>query len=138
MSNYSTYFAIEKRMKELGADPNRAELILTYTQGRKNSLKELSDLEYKLFCQWLSQLVSGKEAEHARQNSPANKMRRKVIALFAKMEYVNDDRADMQRIDQWCIKYGQFHKRLNDHTAQELIKLTAQVEQVYKSYLVSL
>lgn len=138
MSNYSTYFAIEKRLKELGAQPDRAELIATFTEGKKSSLKDLSDMQYKMFCNWLSQKLSTKEAENARFNSPANRMRRKVIALFAKMDYTIDDKADMERINKWCIKYGQFHKQLNDHTAPELIKLTAQVEQVYKSYLLSL
>jgi len=138
MSDYRTYFEIEKRLNELGANLNRVELIETYTEGRKNSLKELSAWEYKTFCNWLSQRLASTQAEHARGNSPANRMRHKIIALFAKMDYVNDDRADMDRINKWCVKYGQYHKQLNDHNAQELIKLTAQVEQVYKSYLLSL
>lgn len=138
MTNYRTYFEIEKKLNELGANVSRSELIETYTEGRKKSLKELSDLEYKLFCQWLSQTLKSKEVTNARENSPANRMRRKIIALFAKMDYTNEDRADMERINKWCVKYGQFHKQLNDHSALELTQLTAQVEKVYKSYLLSL
>lgn len=42
---------------------------------------------------------------------------------------------DMQRIDDWCVKYGQFHKALDDHDSAELSKIIVQFEKVYKDWL---
>jgi hypothetical protein len=62
-------------------------------------------------------------------------MRRKVIALFARMDYVKNGKADMKRINQWCCTSGMYHKVLNQHNAFELTQLVSQVEKVFRSWM---
>jgi hypothetical protein len=44
-------------------------------------------------------------------------------------------KADMQRIDQWCMKYGHLHAPLNDHLGADLAKLVTTFKKVYDNYL---
>ena len=44
-------------------------------------------------------------------------------------------KADIERINAWCIKSGIYHKGFNDHTPAELPHLLTQFEAVYQSYL---
>ena len=62
-------------------------------------------------------------------------MRRKVIALFRKMGYECDGKADMRKIYAWAEKYGKYHKPLNGHNGKELSGLVSQVESMYQSFL---
>lgn len=66
-----------------------------------------------------------------------NRMRGKIIALAHEMGWhlPGTRKADMQRIDEWCMKFGQFKKRLNQHLKHELPALVSQFEQVHKSLL---
>ena len=68
------------------------------------------------------------------QKDASNKIRRKIIALFAKMGYLNDDGSvDMGRIYAWVKKYGYLKKNLNEYTQKELPVLVTQSEKVYIS-----
>jgi DNA polymerase III alpha subunit (gram-positive type) len=42
---------------------------------------------------------------------------------------------DMGWVNGWCVKYGKYHKALNEHTVAELSVLIVQMEGVYRSYL---
>jgi hypothetical protein len=44
-------------------------------------------------------------------------------------------KADMARINAWCMKYGQYKKELNKHNEKELAHLVTQFESAYKSFL---
>jgi hypothetical protein len=77
-------------------------------------------------------------------NTPAqqaNTMRKKIIALAHQMGWSKihpgsgNKIADMQRIDEWCNKYGYLHKRLNQYTIEELPKLVTQYQNLYNSFL---
>lgn len=71
-------------------------------------------------------------------SDPADLMRKKIISMARTMRWyvAGTEKADIDRIDNWCIKYGQFHKRLNDHTHDELTKLVTQFQNgLLNSYL---
>jgi hypothetical protein len=53
MANYSTYFAIEKKLKQTGFDLDRKELLLMFTDNKKQSLTQLSPNDYREFILWL-------------------------------------------------------------------------------------
>lgn len=132
--NYAQYFAIEKKLKNQGFDFERAELIGQFTEGKKSSLKELSSWEYQEFLKMLNLRFSS--APKVSQTDEAMQIqRRKIIALFRKMGYEKDFKADMPRIYSWVIKYGYLHKSMNQYTADELPKLVTQAESAYKSYI---
>lgn len=129
MSNYSQYFAIQKKLNDKGYDVDRSSLIWDFTQGKKTSLKDLSSVEYREFISYLNRILSS-------TNIKADKMRKKIISYFHKMGYQEEDMTiNMDRVNNWCCRYGYLHKRLNDYTENELPKLITQVESVYTSFL---
>lgn len=138
--NFKAYFAVEKRLKTIVPSITREELISEFTSGKKTSLKELSSWEYKEFIAWMNVMIGSKTQKPVPtwRDTPENRMRRKIIALFVTMGYKTGDQSDMNRINEWCEKYGRFHKPLNDHSITELTLLTTQVETYYASFLNSL
>lgn len=126
---YKAYFAIENRLKNIGFNADRRSLITEFTEGKKNSLKSLSYREYQEFLNWIKTSFKLDDKEDWK-NSPENKMRRKIYSLFVfKMKY------SKERFENWCIKYGKFHKPLSKHSYEELVELTSQAELIYKSFL---
>lgn len=131
MSNYSQYFAIEKKLISKGYDVDRSTLIWEFTQGEKSGLRDLSSVEYREFILYLNRILS-----NTNTNLIADKMRKKIISYFHKMGYQHDNcRINMVRVNDWCKKYGYLHKKLNDYNEKELPKLITQVEAVYTSFL---
>lgn len=132
--NYAQYFAIEKKLKNQGFDFERDELIAQFTSGKKSGLKELTATQYREFLVFLNLRFSSAPVQKPSEGV-MQVQRRKIIALFRKMGYEKDFKADMPRIYSWVIKFGHLHKSMNDHTADELPSLVTQAEAVYKSYI---
>jgi len=135
--NYKAYFAAEKQLNERGFNLPRKEIIEMATGGRKHSLKALSPFEYNEVLRSINQIIFRQPKEE--EEAEANKMRRKIIALFAKQGWrTTEGKSDMNRINNWCINYGKFKKSLNQHTNSELPQLISQVEKVYQSFIETL
>lgn len=100
-----------------------------FTSGRSGSSKDLTSDEANALIRHLKQLDPEEVA--------AEKMRRKIISMAHEMGWrlPGTTRADMQRIDSWCVKYGYLHKKLNQYLPAELPALVTQFEAVYKSFL---
>jgi hypothetical protein len=129
---YSKYFAIEKKLKAQGFDTNRSELIHTFTDGEQTSLKALSHIQYTELLTWLNTKLNQPKPKQKKdwQNTPENTMRRKIIALFVhQMGY------SMDKLQGWCVKKGKFHKKLNDHSHDELVGLVSQAEIVHADWV---
>ncbi|MCO5258892.1 MAG: hypothetical protein M9916_01995 [Crocinitomicaceae bacterium] len=145
MTNYAAYFAIEKKLKQNGFNLERSELIEQFTNNAKHSLKELTPFEYKEFLRWLNSTLNNTPSSQAREDGAARyespeearkqRQRKKIIALLVKIGFLKDDKADMERIYAWVLKYGYKHKPLNQYTEQELPELVHQAEQFYKSHI---
>lgn len=72
----------------------------------------------------------------ASQDDPENKMRKKILHYAHLMNWKTPDgKINMQHVNDWCVKYGKFHKRLNLHTYAELVQLLNQFEHVFQTYL---
>lgn len=132
--NYSRYFALEKKLKQNGHIAERQELIHTFTDGRKEGLKSLTETEYREFCRWIELKFNPNT-----NSKECDNMRKKIIMLFRKMEYtLPGGKSDMKAIYSWVIKYGYQKKPLNQYAYNELPKLVSQAEAVYKSYVKNL
>lgn len=132
MSKYAAYFAMEREVKQIGFNVDRSELVSQFTDGQKNGLTDLSDFQYQEFLRWLRPIIQEAKNDHQEnwKNSPENRMRRKIIALFIhRMGYT------YKELDEWCVKSGEFKKALNDHTYNELTKLVTQAEKVHASFI---
>lgn len=130
MAHFKRYFSLEKTIKARGIDTDRKELLDVYTEGKINSLRKLTTGQYDSFCNWIE-----KAYEINTEKSPENKMRRKIIMLFRKMNYTKGDAVDMERVKLWVLKYGYLKKPLNEYTMKELPKLVTQAERVYQSFV---
>ncbi|MAX23412.1 MAG: hypothetical protein CMJ19_02815 [Phycisphaeraceae bacterium] len=62
------------------------------------------------------------------EDDPTEKMRLKIISMARTIGWEAAQRADMDRINNWCEKYGQYKKPLNDHTYNELTNLVSQFQ----------
>lgn len=129
--NYATYFAIEKQLKSAGASVDRKDLIHAFTEGVKNSLKDLTEYEYREFIKHMNALLQKAKTS----GGPADRQRKKIIALFCNMGYVKDGSADMKSIHSWCEKYGHLKVNLNGYHGADLTKLVSQAEEVYNSFI---
>lgn len=130
MTSYKAYFAIEKQIKLVGYDVHRDELISLFTDNKKDSLKSLTEREYKEFLNWLNLRFQLREKKRW-EGTAEDKMRKKLIQLF-----VHEMGYTIKELNGWCVKYGPFHKKLNDHSHNELVKLvTIAKEKVYPDYM---
>lgn len=133
--SFKTYFAIEKKLKTQGFDFTRQELISQFTNGKKNGLSDLSTHEYKELIRELNLKLQTKPNIAQPTADALNLQRRKIIALFHKMGYTIEGKADMKRIYSWVLKYGKYKKSLNQYDANEMPVLVTQVEAMYKTFL---
>jgi hypothetical protein len=108
------------------------DLINQYTNSRSNSSKDMYWHEAAQLINYFDNCG----------NDSTNRQRRKMIGIAHTMGWnlFNETnplkpKADMDRINNWCVKFGFGHKPLNDYTTQELPKLITQFQAVFKSHL---
>lgn len=138
--SYTQYFAIETKLKKNGFKGDRHDLIMQFTDDLKSGLSDLTPHEYLNFIIWLNQSFESLTNAPKKEVDPlaelCNKMRRKIIALFHKMDYRKPDgKIDMEHVNEWCVKYGHKHVPLNDYNYNELTKLLTQAENYYKTHI---
>lgn len=113
--------AIFGYINSLGIDEEmRRDLIWAQTNGRTASLREVNRNEADSIIKYLTEL-SGNDA---------NRLRKKMLSVAHKLGWVNDDKVDVNRVNNWCVKYGYLHKPFNHYTSKELIKLITQFKQL--------
>ena len=142
MTAYKEYFAIESKIKKQGFDIERSDVIRQFSNGKKQGLSQLTPFEYRELLRWLNQRFGPNQQKpktnpkiHPEFNEAEDRQKKKIIALFCKMGYVKDDKADIYRINGWSIQYGHLHKKMNDYHGADLTKLVSQAEEVYKTFV---
>lgn len=118
----------------------KKNLVLSFSKGRSESSKDLTDTEAAELVSWLRT----KQTIFINKNNDAsNRMRRKIISMAHEMHWHILDPfpkgrrlvVDMARLNNWCKKFGYLHKNLNSYTSEELPILVTQFERAYKDYL---
>jgi len=107
----------------------KSDMVYTHSNGRVTSSSKMTVSE----CQSLINYLSSASSDTEEQKS-CNVMRRKIIANLRKCGYTTGTKADMKRINDWCIKYGYLFKPINDYTVKELPILVTQASAVYQSF----
>ena len=119
-------------MNVLGIDSEtKQDLVSQYTNGRETKSSEMHFTE----CQALINDLRAKVNEVSPQFKREDRQRKKVIALLCKIGYVKNDKPDMNRINDWCYKYGNGHTSLTGHKGAELNKLVTQADNMYKDFI---
>ena len=142
MTVYKEYFAIESKIKKQGFDIERSDVIRQFSNGRKQGLSQLTAFVYQELLRWLNlkfgsnrTTAQNSARNHPEFNEAEDRQKKKIIAIFCKMGYVKDDKADIYRINGWAMKYGHLHKKMNDYHGADLTLLVSQAEEVYKTFL---
>lgn len=120
-------------LTQAGLNEQKAALVSSYTQGRSESSKDLTNEEAKQMIGYLANVanVNGEAAQ---------KMRRKIISMAHEMHWhlIGTQKIDMDRLNGWCANFGFGKKVLNKYTYMELPKLVTQFTAIYKHYLSNL
>lgn len=121
--------AVYALINKLNFQSQKDNIVLGISNGRTSSTKLLTSDETNDLIKYLkSQDPEEKKAEV---------MRKKIIAIAHEMHWhiAGSRKADMQRIDAFCVHRGHKHKKLNQYLYSELPTLVSQFEAVYKDYL---
>lgn len=129
--NYKQLFAI---CKAQGFDYK--DKVAEISQGRTDSLKMLTDGEYKELMIRLVRLNEPTRKLAAKADfKPGDKMRKKMISLAAQMKWGEKMSDILTRLDKWCLDQ-KYKKPLMQHNEAELSLLVTIFEQrVYADYL---
>jgi len=128
---YSKLQQLHAILAKKGLMDEKAAMVQAISEGAHTSSKDLSVGQLSSL---ISQLNSGAQVVAA----PAgDKQRKHIISMAHEMGWkVEGGRADMQRINNWCIKYGHLHLPLNDYHGAELSTLvTTFKKKVYAQFI---
>ncbi|MBK7097884.1 MAG: hypothetical protein IPH58_05470 [Sphingobacteriales bacterium] len=123
--------------------PHKESLVQAYSNGRTGSSRELTATEANSLIHYLKGEANQRQAAALdAERDACNRMRRKIIAKAHLMQWQlpatqpnSKPRADMQRIDRWCLQYGGFGKPLNAHNRSELAKLVTRFDNMYRKFV---
>lgn len=118
-------------INKLGLLKNKAIIVSGICFGRTESIRELTDTEVGYLIEYLNNEQRKKNGD----NDAANRQRRKIIALAHQLHWhlPGTLNIDMQRVNDWCIKYGYLHKKLNSYTEKELPTLVTAFTNMYNA-----
>lgn len=123
-------------INKLQLQSQKENIVLGFSNQRTGHVSELSSSECNALIAWLKSQDSDEQR--------AEKMRRKIIAIARSIGWEKKvvqpngsivAKADMQRIDEFCVSKGYLHKKLNQYIYTQLPILVSQFEAVQKSYL---
>lgn len=104
-------------------------IVSSFTNERTTHVNELIEGEARELIEYLQSVTTNK----------GETQRKLMIHYMHQMKWQTETgKADMKRLDNWCIKYGYLHKPLMQYNSKELPKLVTQFEGVYKSFLKSI
>lgn len=112
-------------MSEMGIDEETRKMMVSQaTAGRTDSSSKMYRTEMSTLLDHLKSLNTDET-----NSDKADRLRKKIISMAHEMSWESlQGRADMERINNWCIKYGKYHRPLNDHSILELGILITQFE----------
>ena len=124
----------------------KADLVRQFTGARCTSSKDMTWKEAKDMLAALEKTGAGNSAGSERgagsesgKQSEGDRKRKLLIHYAYQMNWVVESggqtKVDMERIDRWCVKYGQYHKALMEHSSFELSAILVQFEKAFKDYL---
>lgn len=113
-----------------GLSEYKAAIINSASNERVTSTKDLYYVEADAL---IKQLNADKTADFEK----GHKMRGKILSLAHELHWriPGTKKVDFKRINDWCIKFGYMHKKLDDYTYEELPKLVTQFTNMHTDFL---
>lgn len=116
-------------LNKAGLTTFKEEIVASHTNNRTVSLTECDQQETQALVKYLKSYLG-------QTDDGPERIRRKIISCAHEMHWkLQDGRIDMERLNNWLVKYGLHHKKLNDLTAAELPATLTQIDKVLKSFL---
>lgn len=127
--------ALHSLIGELNIDTEqKEELVYQYTNGRTTSSSKMLIDECQSLINHLNAIKKGMTPRPDKwKENIENVMRRKILAICHELQWTKGGKVDLPRLDDWLIKSGMYHKKLNDLTAKELPSQITQLEKVLQS-----
>lgn len=128
--------AIHALLNEAGLMDEKADIVGGFTGGRTTHVREMKKGEAMALIQHLKS-ASPQPSPKEREYVGSEKMRNKILSMAHEMGWHQEgtNKIDMKHVNDWCLKYGYLHKKLDDYTYSELPRLVTQVEGVYKDFI---
>lgn len=119
--------AIYALVKKLNLD--KANVVWGASAGRTEHVSELSNEEANLLIKYLK----SQDPDEAK----CEKARKVIISMAHELGYrkPGTTKVDMVKLDEWCMKYGKYKKKLNQHKLDELNKLQWQFGEYHRKFV---
>ncbi len=127
-NNFAPFFAAYNASVKAGNPLTKEEQVLHFTNGRTESLHELSSAELHSLTNRLNGLTNA--------DDKADKLRKALISIFHKMQYTNAAKAAKEWAEKMGVGAGDKNvkKPFNAYTTQELKKLIYKAEIALADY----
>ena len=125
--NQNQLRAVYALLGDNGLREEKEAVVNGFTGGRTTSVSKMSSAEAASLIGHLKSLN--------KTHASAEKMRNKILSHAHELGWTTNGKVMMERVNNWCTKYGHAHKRLDDYTYAELPTLVTQFEELLKSHL---
>lgn len=114
----------------------KEDLILSFTSGRKSSLRELTDKEYNALCASLRKAVMGEQPYIPLDNPKGDTLRKAIISCFHTMNRPRPAIAAKEWAEKMGVGSGESNtkKPFNHYTNQELMILLTKARKAVEDY----
>jgi len=118
-------------ISKAGLENQKNDLAWSFSSQRTEHLSELTYPETQGLVKYLRAYTGIPE------DNSADKQRRKILSMAHEMhwERPGSTRIDMERVDNWCIRYSGINKPLDAFALLELPALVTQFKMVYMDFL---
>lgn len=128
MKNYARFYTLLNRLPCSDREELKRNLVLQYTNGRTESLKEVTDKEYYAMCEDLQNQVNGdKVRQIARDN-----LRRKRSSVLHQLQKMGIDTTNWNAINRYCEQPRIAGKEFRHLTEDELDMLFLKLKMIHK------
>lgn len=120
IDNYRRFYAILRHMPPLyERDEQKKQLVLQYTNGRTDSLRDMTEKEYKKMCHELGRWYGTDEA-----------YRKLKGACLGLIQQLGKDTTDWDEVDRYCLDPRIASKRFRELSYNELIRLHRKLHKI--------
>lgn len=125
--NYGEFYSLLKRMP--GAhDGLKEELVLSFTDGRTDSLREMRENEYKHMCASMRESVNDGISEQRLQIE----LKKRRSAVLHRMQKIGVDTTNWTNVDNFCMQPRIAGKVFRKLTIEELSALIPKLESIHR------
>lgn len=114
--NYARFYVLLGRLSASDKEELKASLVSQYTEGRTESLREMTAKEYDALCEAMGRMDKNLMAQEAYRAE----LRRKRSVVLKLMQQHGIDTTDWDRVDAYCMNPRIMGKRFSRMTTEEL------------------